>query len=326
MRKQNKTSGSGDSPHIDLETLRASTRAADIAEKGRNTSSKQTESSSSSSKTNSKPQQNSSETTAEANTSGTATPAPSQTHQGSFQLMNMMAPPQENHSSQNHGHGHPPKQSSSSSSVPTPMPGDSRPTSQHASTPQLHAPPLPSSAHSHHPQPHPHPLHPPHPPWPTTAATTGPAAAASGAVSVSSTASVRNGTSGVNGSSFGNPPSQSPVDFIRRQYSLQHHQPTSRWQNPGSWVFLTISWRFLVWFILHGYLTSYICVLTLVSSLSELLTLNTIYNAVSSCPHLIILLPYVLWSVVNIAAFDFMYIFFCFSYTNVYDLCFSCLQ
>ena len=231
MRKHNKT-GNGEIPQIDLETLRASTRAADIAEKGRNTSSKQAESSSStSSKANNKIQQNSSDTNAEAGTPGTTTPAPSQTHQGSFQLVNMM---QEHHPTQNHGHAHPPNPSSSSSNVPTPMPVDSRPTSQHASTPQIHAPPLPSSAPSHHP--HPHPLHPPHPPWPTTAATTGPAAAASGAVSVSSAASVRGGVSGgsVNGSSFGNPPSQSPVDFIRRQYSLptrtgnQQRQPGSR--------------------------------------------------------------------------------------------------
>jgi hypothetical protein len=233
MRKQNKTAGNGDAPHIDLETLRASTRAADTSEKPRNSSSKQAESSSS--KTNNKNQSNSSDTNAEGSTSGrpgTAPPAPSQTaHQGSFQLVSVMAP-QDHHPGQ--GQSHPPVPSSS-----TPMQVDSRPTSQHASTPQMqamHPPPPPSGAPPHHS--HPHPQHPPHPPWPTTAATTGAAAAASGAVSATSGPSARGGGTGGSAGgpaiSFGNPPSQSPSDFIRRQYSMpnrpgnQQHQSASR--------------------------------------------------------------------------------------------------
>lgn len=232
MRKQNKAAGNGEGPPIDLETLRASTRAADNSDKGRNNpSSKQAEPSSS--KTSGKNQQNASDTNAEASTSGrhTTPSGPSQTgHQGSFQLM--MGPPQDHHPGQSHGHvTHPPIPSSSSSAAPTPMQVDSRATSQHVMTPQMQAmhppppPPPPSvttSGSSH--ASHAHSQHPPPPPWPTTAATTGAAAAASGVVAAPA-ATVRGGPAGGSGpvTAFGNPPAQSPVDFMRRQYSIQNN-------------------------------------------------------------------------------------------------------
>ena len=79
MRKRDKNGPNGEAPHIDLETLRASARAADIAtaEKAQSRSAKQSSRS-----------HQQSEPTSPMN----AAKQPPQHHEGSFQLVNMMAP------------------------------------------------------------------------------------------------------------------------------------------------------------------------------------------------------------------------------------------
>ena len=79
MRKRDKNATNGEVPHIDLETLRASARAADIAtaEKAHSRSAKQSSKS------------HQAEPTSPMNA---AKQQPSQHHEGSFQLVNMIAP------------------------------------------------------------------------------------------------------------------------------------------------------------------------------------------------------------------------------------------
>ncbi len=69
MRKRDKTDPTGQTPRIDLETLRASARAAESSEKARSKH----------------------KTVVEPSSPGDTKPNPQQHHQGSFQLMNVMA-------------------------------------------------------------------------------------------------------------------------------------------------------------------------------------------------------------------------------------------
>ncbi|KAF9522317.1 hypothetical protein CPB83DRAFT_899754 [Crepidotus variabilis] len=172
MRKQSKATN-GDAPPIDLETLRASARAADIADKASRSTKPQSSSKASAQQPSASPD-SPMDTGAAPSSQAPASkpngiqqpqpqPTPTGTHQGSFQiLMSEHAQPPQPPQNQTQNQNQPTPSSSSAMQV------DSRPPSQQAPTPQMQHQP-------HVPPPPPHHAHPsamgmpPPPPWPTTA-------------------------------------------------------------------------------------------------------------------------------------------------------------